>query len=105
MDKQYFWQKTERCAQCAFNDDPNACHWYGYRFWDNLPMADDCWDFLTPEQWNTVLSMYGRYKLKDVHTKFREFSRKNHPDLPPDYRPSYYPDNDPLTKEDELFTW
>lgn len=105
MNKTAFWQKTVRCEHCAFNDDPDSCHWYGYRFWEELPLADDCWDFLTPAQWEQVRTMYGNYRMKDIHAKFREFSRKNHPGLEPDYRPPYYPEMDPLTGPDDLYTW
>ena len=104
MNKEYFWQKTEKCAQCAFNDDPDACHWYGYRFWKELPLADDCWDFLYPWQWQKIQSMYGSYKLPVIHAKHREFCHQNHPNTPAGYKPPYYP-NDPLAKEDDMYTW
>lgn len=45
MNKKYYWQKTKVCEKCHFNDDPGACHYYGYRFWPELELADDCWHF------------------------------------------------------------
>ena len=114
MNKQYVWQKTEKCARCAFNDDPGACHWYGYRFWEDLPMADDCWDFITPEQWTVLQDLYEkaerhRLKRKAVHEKFREFCHENHPGVPAGYVPPYYPKNDPFAKDGDkdpdLYSW
>ena len=95
MNKMYYWQKTEKCSTCVFNDDPGACHYYGYRFWPELPLADDCWQYLTAEQWGVLLKM----GIKDselqnksrVLAKWDEYRRRNHPDLPPDYRPPYTP--------------
>lgn len=96
MNKQYYWQKTEKCAGCAFNDDPDACHYYGYRFWPELPLADDCWQFLTPEQWAVLKRM--RQEVEEKKRKEERYlaywdslRQKNHPDLPPNYRPPYTP--------------
>ena len=107
MNKEYFWQKTEKCTQCVFNDNPDSCHWYGYLFWKELPLADDCWDFLTPEQWKLLHDPSYTLKSgrgKDFHTLFREFSHANHPGMPAGYLPPYYP-KDPFAMPGEMYTW
>jgi len=86
MNKKYYWQKTEKCASCVFNDDPNACHYYGYRFWPELPLVDDCWQWLSPEQWKEICAI----KIEsDRQDKWQQIRLKNHPDLPQDYQPDY----------------
>ena len=57
MNKQYYWQKTDKCTSCVWNDNPDACHYYGYLFWPDLPQADDCWQFLTADQWKEIQSL------------------------------------------------
>lgn len=86
MNKKYYWQKTEKCASCVFNDDPDACHYYGYRFWPELPLADDCWQWLSPEQWKEINAIRSESNRLD---KWQQTRLKNHPGLPSDYQPDY----------------
>ena len=88
MNRKYYWQKTKVCENCHFNNDPNACHYYGYRFWPELELADDCWQFLTEEQWQKLQAIRTeKYRLE----QWDIIRHANHPDLPLDYQPEYTP--------------
>ena len=86
MNKQYYWQKTDKCSSCVWNDNPDACHYYGYLFWPELPQADDCWQFLTADQWKEIQSL--RFE-RDRLERWNQIRHQNHPDLPANYQPPY----------------
>ena len=88
IDKIYYWQETERCGQCAFGYEKGVCHYYGYMFKPGLPIAHDCWQFLTPDQWAGLQKV----KLNDERCERWELLRHaNHPGLPDGYRPPCEP--------------
>ena len=104
MNKKYYWQKTKVCEKCHFNDDPGACHYYGYRFWPELELADDCWQFLTEEQWKE-LEKIGLEKAR--LERWDQIRHRNHPELPQDYQPDYKPKliKDPSEVSDKVLKW
>lgn len=103
-DKKYYWQKTGRCAQCAFGDDPSACHYYGYRFWPELPPANDCWQFITPGQWKELLAIRNEPARLERWDQIRHL---NHPGLPAEWQPPYKPSlkRDPSELSEEQLRW
>ncbi len=104
MNKKYYWQKTKVCEKCHFNDDPGACHYYGYRIWPELELADDCWQFLTEEQWKE-LETIGLEKAR--LERWDQIRHRNHPELPQDYQPDYKPKlmRDPSEVSDKVLKW
>ena len=86
LNKKNYWQKTAKCSSCHFNDDPDACHYYGYRFWPELPLADDCWQHLSEAQWKELESIpFERKRLE----RWDQIRHENHPGLTRDYQPEY----------------
>lgn len=86
MIKKYSWQKTEKCASCVWNDYPEACHYYGYLFRPELSLADDCWQFLTQEQWQDIQSL--RFE-RDRLDRWNQIRHQNHPGLSANYQAPY----------------
>lgn len=103
-DKQFYWQKTEKCAACQFGDDPGACHYYGYRFSPELPLAHDCWQFLTPAQWKELQGI--RVESQRLE-RWEQIRHHNHPGLPTGWQPPYRPKlkADPKSLPEDIRKW